>query len=49
MDGVVNLVAWLNKFFGDLFRRAQTGVVQNYVFVFGLGVFLSLGLYLLLK
>jgi NADH-quinone oxidoreductase subunit L len=49
VDGVVNLVAWSNKFFGDLFRRAQTGVVQNYVLIFALGVFFSLGLYLLLK
>jgi NADH-quinone oxidoreductase subunit L len=49
VDGAVNGLAWLNKFCGDLFRRVQTGVVQNYVFVFALGVFLSLGLYLLLK
>ena len=49
VDGLVNLVAGMNKFFGDLLRKVQTGVVQNYVLVFALGVFFSLGLYLLLK
>ena len=49
IDGLVNLAAWINKACGNLFRKVQTGVVQNYVFVFALGVFLSLGVYLFIK
>ena len=39
VDGIVNLVAWICGEASYTFRRAQTGLVQNYAFATLLGVF----------
>ncbi len=39
VDGLINLVAWACGEASYLFRRAQTGLIQNYAFASLLGVF----------
>ena len=39
VDGLVNLTAWICGEASYVFRRAQTGLIQNYAFVTLLGVF----------
>ena len=39
VDGLVNLTAWMCGEASYVFRRAQTGLIQNYAFVTLLGVF----------
>ena len=39
VDGLINLVAWTCGEASYLFRRAQTGLIQNYAFASLLGVF----------
>lgn len=44
VDGIVNAVGGLTKFFGSLFRYVQSGVTQTYAFAFVLGVILVVGM-----
>ena len=39
VDGIVNLVGWVAKEGSYVFRRVQTGLIQNYAFATLLGVF----------
>ncbi len=39
VDGLVNLIAWIFGEASYVFRRAQTGLIQNYAFATLLGVF----------
>ena len=39
VDGIVNLVGWVTKEGSYVFRRVQTGLIQNYAFATLLGVF----------
>jgi len=38
VDGLVNLVGWLTEGFGKIFRRLQTGYVQEYLIILAGGV-----------
>jgi len=38
VDGLVNLAGWLTQGCGRLFRRLQTGYVQEYIIVLACGV-----------
>lgn len=40
VDGIVNLVGSITKFFGDIFRQFQTGVTQQYVFMMVVAILL---------
>ncbi|MCS7078595.1 MAG: NADH-quinone oxidoreductase subunit L [Chloracidobacterium sp.] len=40
VDSVVNLFAWLTRASSVIFRTVQTGLMQNYVLVMALGIFL---------
>jgi len=44
VDGIVNAIGGLTKFFGSLFRYVQSGVTQTYAFAFVLGVILVVGM-----
>jgi len=46
VDRLVNLVGDTVQFFSSVFRRLQTGLVQEYALFILMGVFLILGLYL---
>ena len=46
VDGVVNLVGWTFKEGSYVFRRVQTGLIQNYAFATLLGVFAFVTWYL---
>ena len=46
VDGLVNLTAWVCGEASYLFRRAQTGLIQNYAFATLLGVFAFVTWYL---
>ncbi|MDP6365326.1 MAG: NADH-quinone oxidoreductase subunit L [Nitrospinota bacterium] len=46
VDGAVNGVASVTKFFSQVFKFIQSGMVQNYLFVMLLGVFMMLSAYL---
>ena len=48
VDGLVNLVGWIVQESSHVFRRFQTGLVQNYALLMLFGVFASVGIYLLL-
>ena len=48
VDGLVNLVGWAVQESSHVFRRFQTGLVQNYALLMLFGVFASVGIYLLL-
>jgi NADH-quinone oxidoreductase subunit L len=39
VDGFINFVAWVCSEASYIFRRAQTGLIQNYAFATLLGVF----------
>lgn len=43
IDGSVNGTGKLVRFFGKMLRRIQTGFVQNYAFVFVIGIIIILG------
>jgi NADH-quinone oxidoreductase subunit L len=49
VDGLVNLVGWTAGEGSFLFRRVQTGLVQNYALLMLLGVFAFLTVYLLAR
>ena len=49
VDGLVNLVGWTADEGSYLFRRVQTGLVQNYALLMLLGVFAFLTVYLLAR
>ena len=46
VDGIVNLVGWVGKEGSYVFRRVQTGLIQNYAFATLLGVFAFVTWYL---
>jgi NADH-quinone oxidoreductase subunit L len=37
VDGVVNLLGWITRTFGTGFRKLQTGYVQEYIIILGVG------------
>ena len=43
VDGIVNLLGWIVRELSAVARRAQTGQVQNYVFIMALGAVVSVG------
>ena len=49
VDGLVNFVAWVCAEASYVFRRAQTGLIQNYAFATLLGVFAFVTWYLLAR
>ena len=49
VDGLVNLVGWVVQESSLAFRRFQTGLVQNYALLMLFGVFVSVGVYLLMR
>jgi NADH-quinone oxidoreductase subunit L len=49
VDGAVNGVAWGAKGGSMMFRRAQSGLVQNYALVMGAGIVLIAMVYLFMK
>jgi NADH-quinone oxidoreductase subunit L len=49
VDGVVNLVGWVVQESSHLFRRFQTGLVQNYALLMLFGIFAFVGIYLVLR
>ncbi len=46
VDGLVNLVGWIASESSMLFRRVQTGLIQNYALLMLFGVFAFLSIYL---
>jgi NADH-quinone oxidoreductase subunit L len=48
VDGLVNLVGFTIKSFGEAWKKFQTGFVQNYALVMATGIFVIISLYLLL-
>lgn len=46
VDGIVNLIGWIFKEGSYVFRRVQTGLIQNYAFATLLGVFAFVTWYL---
>ena len=49
VDGLVNLIAWICGEASYVFRRAQTGLIQNYAFATLLGVFAFVTWYLVAR
>ena len=49
VDGLVNLVGWTVQESSHLFRRLQTGLVQNYALLMLLGVFAFVSVYLFMR
>jgi len=49
VDGVVNLVGWTVQELSHVFRRLQTGLVQNYALLMLLGVFAFVSVYLFMR
>ncbi|MFB3853257.1 MAG: NADH-quinone oxidoreductase subunit L [Vicinamibacterales bacterium] len=49
VDGLVNLVGGLLERSSFMFRRVQTGLVQNYALVMLVGVFMFVSVYLMLR
>ena len=49
VDGLVNLVGWTVQESSLLFRRVQTGLVQNYALMMLFGVFAFVSIYLLVR
>ncbi len=47
VDGIVNSFAWATNRSSAFFRRMQTGMVQSYAFVFLLGIFAVLCIYMI--
>jgi len=48
VDGLVNLVGWILRESSFVFRRLQTGLIQNYALLMLFGVFAFVSLYLVL-
>jgi NADH-quinone oxidoreductase subunit L len=46
VDGLVNFVGWIVQEGSHIFRRLQTGLVQNYALLMLFGVFVFVSLYL---
>ena len=46
VDGAVNGTASFIRFFSQVFKYLQSGMVQNYLFVMLLGIFVMLSAYL---
>jgi len=38
VDGLVNFAGWITQSFGKIFRRVQTGYVQEYLLILACGV-----------
>ena len=49
VDGLVNLVGWIVQEGSHIFRRFQTGLVQNYALLMLFGVFAFVSFYLFLR
>ena len=49
VDGVVNLVGWVVQESSLVFRRFQTGLVQNYALLMLFGIFAFVSMYLFLR
>jgi NADH-quinone oxidoreductase subunit L len=49
VDGLVNLVGWIVQESSHIFRRFQTGLVQNYALLMLFGVFVFVSLYLFVR
>ena len=49
VDGVVNLVGWVVQESSLVFRRFQTGLVQNYALLMLFGIFAFVGVYLFVR
>jgi NADH-quinone oxidoreductase subunit L len=49
VDGVVNLVGWVVQESSLVFRRFQTGLVQNYALLMLFGIFAFVGIYLFVR
>jgi NADH-quinone oxidoreductase subunit L len=49
VDGLVNLVGWIVQESSLVFRRFQTGLVQNYALLMLFGIFVSVGVYLFMR
>jgi NADH-quinone oxidoreductase subunit L len=49
VDGLVNLVGWFVQESSHMFRRLQTGLVQNYALLMLLGVFAFVSVYLFVR
>ncbi len=49
VDGLVNLVGWIVQESSHLFRRLQTGLVQNYALLMLFGIFAFVSIYLFVR
>jgi NADH-quinone oxidoreductase subunit L len=49
VDGLVNLVGWVVQESSLVFRRLQTGLVQNYALLMLFGIFAFVGIYLFVR
>ena len=49
VDGLVNLVGWVVQEGSHLFRRLQTGLVQNYALLMLFGIFAFVSIYLFMR
>src|SRR5262245_12392945 len=49
VDGVVNLVGWIVRETSHVFRRLQTGLVQNYALLMLFGIFAFVSIYLFVR
>jgi NADH-quinone oxidoreductase subunit L len=49
VDGVVNMVGWIVQESSLVFRRFQTGLVQNYALLMLFGIFAFVGVYLFVR
>jgi NADH-quinone oxidoreductase subunit L len=49
VDGVVNLVGWVVQESSHVFRRLQTGLVQNYALLMLFGIFAFVSIYLFVR
>jgi len=49
VDGLVNLVGWIVQESSLVFRRFQTGLVQNYALLMLFGIFAFVGIYLFVR
>jgi len=49
VDGLVNLVGWVASESSFIFRRVQTGLIQNYAVLILFGVFTFVSYYLFVR
>jgi NADH-quinone oxidoreductase subunit L len=49
VDGLVNLVGWIVQESSHIFRRLQTGLVQNYALLMLFGIFAFVTMYLFVR